>query len=306
MLGQLDTLLSTTAPPPILNMPNLGDIFQLEGINFEIKKKLGQGGRSAVYAARDLEDGTMVALKVELPLGEAESATQAYEAEHELKMLAILGRLVAHEVIDGKRFTAMQLMPGVDLSAHLDELKQLIAVTNGIKDPKLAGYFKEVLKIAKQFCQTVNDFHNMGFLHRDIKPENMMYDCDGDTFTLNLIDLGGAVSRDEDISGVAYGTSNYMAPEFSSGAQPSLSTEAYAVGQSLNRLMAADLLGAPRMQMQTKRTHKEDYERLQQVTAGLTQADPAVRMSLVDAIAVLENNNVCDIDIDAPKVTLVC
>ena len=173
---------------------------------FEILQLAGSGGMGAVYRARDLTDGSTVAVKILTgrELREAERFDLEAAILAELTHPAIV-RYVAHGLEGGDHFIAMEWLEGEDLATRLD--RQPLTVADAVV---LATRAAEALAYA----------HARGIVHRDIKPENLFLPG-GLIGRLKVLDFGIARltrgGRKLTLTGSVIGTPGYMAPELVRG-----------------------------------------------------------------------------------------
>jgi serine/threonine protein kinase len=92
------------------------------------------------------------------------------------------------------------------------------------------------LSIAIKLARAAAALHRIGVIHRDIKPENVILLADGG---LKLIDLGVARLPDLEDAPIAAvpGTPSYMAPELLEGGAGDESTDQFAVGVTIYRML---------------------------------------------------------------------
>ncbi len=127
---------------------------------YRIERPIGAGGMGVVFAARHLELGKRVALKVLRGgkgdearfLREARAAARL-ESEHVARVLDV-GRLD-----DGTPFIAMEHLSGVDLARRLLE-------GGPLRVDEAVGYLLEA-------CEAIAEAHALGIVHRDLKPSNL-------------------------------------------------------------------------------------------------------------------------------------
>jgi eukaryotic-like serine/threonine-protein kinase len=141
---------------------------------------LGRGGMGIVYAARHLDLGTQVALKVlahgsgaddeARMLREARAAANL-ESEHALRVLDV-GRLAS-----GAPFIVMEQLRGIDLARRLDK----------------SGPFAldEAVSHVLAACEAIAEAHALGIVHRDLKPSNLFLTARKDgTPLVKVLDFG--------------------------------------------------------------------------------------------------------------------
>jgi serine/threonine-protein kinase len=168
---------------------------------------IGSGGMGTVYAARDVELGEVVAVKV-LRRELAGNPSVVTRFRQEVK----LARRVTHRNVartfdigehEGERFITMEYVEGESLSHRL-------AGTGRIP-------LGEALDIAGSVCAGLAAAHAAGIVHRDLKPENVLLAPGG---RVVLTDFGVALPFEDeegdtvvDGGGELIGTPVYMAPE---------------------------------------------------------------------------------------------
>jgi len=184
-----------------------------------IKRRLGRGGMSVVYAAQHSETGERVALKMmSHRLVYDQAALQQFQREADIvesfehaNIVRMYGRFKAFHTF----FIVMQYCDGETLSRMI----------------RRVGPFPETLfrKVVGQMAAALQHAHQAGVVHQDVKPSNIMIGRDG---TVQLMDFGLAKSTDEDMlnSDPIVGTPRYMAPEQAKGANPTPQTDYFAFG----------------------------------------------------------------------------
>jgi eukaryotic-like serine/threonine-protein kinase len=170
---------------------------------YEVLSQLGEGGMGAVYKARDVELGRMVALKVIRPdLARNRAILDRFKQE------LILATQVTHRNVvriydlgeaDGIKFITMEYVEGEDLASVLHRRTKLPP--------------KEAVGIIEQVCRALQAAHNVGVIHRDLKPQNIMEEKSG---RILVMDFGLAKTLEGDRmtqTGAMVGTMEYMSPE---------------------------------------------------------------------------------------------
>ncbi|MGB0647296.1 MAG: serine/threonine-protein kinase [Bradymonadia bacterium] len=200
---------------------------------FKTESVLGRGQFGTVYAARHIDDGSIVALKVLDPelCTDADVrrrfvregyATRRFDHPNVVACISASDtdepRLwIAFELIDGVPLSRL-LSADIELSRQIDWLKQI-----------LAG---------------LQHLHDCGGVHRDVKPANVMIETQAngveravvvDLGLTSFTDLEEAVSSEE-------GTPAYLAPELVvSGTAPSAQSDVYAAGVILFEFLESKL-----------------------------------------------------------------
>lgn len=193
---------------------------------YELDRELGCGSMGTVYAARALNGGRLLALKV-IRREHTEDATMVARFQREGRLIAKIRHPNVVEVVeldehDGAWFIAMELLEGKDLAAAMtDKGLYSVAETGAL----LLGVL-DALDVA----------HAAQVVHRDVKPENIFLVGGAATKQVKLLDFGVAKvasqSAQEQLtrSGVVLGTPEYMAPEQAVGTSVDHRSDLYSVG----------------------------------------------------------------------------
>src|SRR5580692_7554433 len=170
---------------------------------YEILSLLGEGGMGAVYKARDVELGRMVALKVIRPdLARNRAILDRFKQE-----LILATQVTDRNVVriydlgeaEGIKFITMEYVEGEDLAHVLHQRTKLSP--------------KEAVALIEQVCRALAAAHNVGVIHRDLKPQNIMWEKGG---RILVMDFGLAKTLEGERmtqTGAMVGTMEYMSPE---------------------------------------------------------------------------------------------
>jgi serine/threonine-protein kinase len=226
---------------------------------YKVEIKVGEGGMSFVYLARDISTGERFAIKLL-------SATLAQDAKamERLRREATFGMRLVHpnichiirlgETADGLVYVVMPYVEGELLSDRTGR-------TGEIPLPLTVALVKDIaagLQVA----------HEQGIVHRDLKPENVMV-CrreDGSEYAV-VMDFGLAKERRAGAelqkltgTGIILGTPEFMSPEQLRGRQLDGRSDVYSLalitcemltgklpflGTTQQEIMMARLRGAP-------------------------------------------------------------
>jgi serine/threonine protein phosphatase PrpC len=127
----------------------------------------------------------------------------------------------------------------------------------------------EALQLGEQLLQALETLHSEGIIHRDVRPNNLTYDKP--THTLRLIGIGSSRVEALQDSGVGPSSSalSYTAPELFKNAPATESSDIYAAGVTIYRMLTA---GYPYGKIETPETAgQNDYAPLSHYKAGLTE-----------------------------------
>ena len=168
---------------------------------YEIISKVGAGGMSDVYKAKDHILGRVVAIKV-LKQEFSEDINFVTKFRTEAQSAAGLEHPNIVNIYDvgsesGLHFIVMEYVEGITLKTYVEKKGQLS--------------FKEATSIAIQVARGIEAAHNKEITHRDIKPQNIMISTDG---KVKVTDFGIAKAISSNtISSDAMGSVHYASPE---------------------------------------------------------------------------------------------
>lgn len=168
---------------------------------YEILGKIGAGGMSDVYKAKDLTLGRFVAIKV-LKSEFSEDLNFVTKFRTEAQSAAGLEHPNIVNIYDvgseaGIHYIVMEYVEGITLKTYIEKKGQLS--------------FKEAVSIAIQVGRGIEAAHNKGIIHRDIKPQNIIISTEG---KVKVTDFGiaRAVSTNT-INSDVMGSVHYSSPE---------------------------------------------------------------------------------------------
>ena len=198
--------IESTTPPGVLDAAPRPEDLAPHFPQLEILELLGQGGMGAVYKARQVKLGRLVALKI-LPAQASHDPAFAERFQREARALAHLNHpsiVAVHDfgATGGLFYLLMEFVDGVNLRT----LIQGRDITP-----------EQALEIVPQICDALQYAHDEGVVHRDIKPENILLDKKGRAkiADFGLAKLLGAAPGGPRLtaSHQIMGTPHYMAPE---------------------------------------------------------------------------------------------
>jgi serine/threonine-protein kinase len=218
--------MSDSLPPADLSGQTIGD--------FQVLRKLGQGGMGQVYLAKQLSLKRDVALKI-LKSELASNPTALLRFRQEAEAVARISHPNIVQVYAvgeqaGLHYMALEYVDGRNLRDYL--------ARKGPPELPIA------LSILKQVSQALLKAHELGLVHRDIKPENILVTRKVQVkvadFGLSRFFTGEAASVNLTQSGVTLGTPLYMSPEQVRGEATDHRSDLYSLGVTAFHLLAGE------------------------------------------------------------------
>ena len=269
---------------------------------YQVLKKLGEGGMSYVYLARETATNETVAIKVLSPkLSNEKSSVERLRREAGLAMRLehpnVCKILRLGETEDGLIYLVMPYLQGELMSDR--EIK--------------GGPFtlEQGMPLLIQMCRGLHHAHELHIIHRDLKPENVMLIEDAEVqggIRAVVMDFGLAKERRAEpevakltATGIVLGTPEFMSPEQIRGKVLDGRSDIYALGilafemftgqlpfqgRSAQEMMIARLRGNA---MPLRAAKPELPPKLESVIAKSLETDPEKRWesmsSFVEALS---------------------
>jgi serine/threonine protein kinase len=198
---------------------------------YRLEAKLGSGGMSTVYLARDETLDRPVAVKVmHREMSEQEDQLQRFRQE--ARAVAKLTHPNVVSVIDagedgGYPYIVFEYVKG-------ETLKQRIGRV-GALDPQ------EAIAYAIEVGRGLGVAHGRNMVHRDIKPQNVLIDEEG---RAKLTDFGISRQLEQDgvtATGRVLGTTDYVAPEQAMGKGVDQRSDVYSLGVVLYEMLVGQV-----------------------------------------------------------------
>ncbi len=202
---------------------------------YEIAKKLGEGGMGSVYLARNPLIEQEIAIKI-LHGKAADSSEIRQRFQREARVISMLTHpnivrvFIFGRTDSGLLYMAMEFVQGRSLREHLQ--REMVDELTAIK-------------IIKQCCSALAEAHDLGIVHRDLKPDNILLtNFRGEPNFVKVLDFGIAKITDTTAqqqqltqAGIVYGTPEYLSPEQAQAQPLNQQTDIYSLGVILYELM---------------------------------------------------------------------
>ncbi len=192
---------------------------------YEILSRVGAGGMSNVYKAKDHKLNRNVAIKV-LKSEYSDDKTFVSKFRVEAQSAASLIHPNIVNVYDvgednGTYYIVMELIEGITLKNYIEKKGQLSV--------------KETISIAIQIANGIECAHNNQIVHRDIKPQNIMISREG---KVKVTDFGIARAASANtMSGTAMGSVHYISPEQAGGKYVDEKSDIYSLGITMFEML---------------------------------------------------------------------
>ena len=197
----------------------------LLGERYEVIEKIGTGGMSDVYKAKDHKLNRFVAVKV-LKQEFSENANFVSKFIVEAQAAAGLMHPNIVNVYDvgeeaGIHYIIMELVEGITLKKYIEKKARLS--------------YKEAVSIAIQVSMGIEAAHNNHIIHRDIKPQNIIISKEG---KVKVTDFGIAkAATSNTVTSNVMGSVHYTSPEQARGGYSDEKSDVYSLGITLFEML---------------------------------------------------------------------
>jgi eukaryotic-like serine/threonine-protein kinase len=198
---------------------------------YRLEAKLGSGGMSTVYLAKDDTLDRPVAVKV-MHREMSEQPEQIERFRQEARAVAKISHPNVVAVIDagedhGYPYIVFEYVEG-------ETLKQRIARIGALD-------IQEAIAYAIEIARGLTIAHARNMVHRDIKPQNVLIDDEG---RAKLTDFGISRQLEQDgmtATGRVLGTTDYVAPEQAMGRPVDPRSDVYSLGVVLYEMLVGQV-----------------------------------------------------------------
>ncbi|MBR3516792.1 MAG: Stk1 family PASTA domain-containing Ser/Thr kinase [Lachnospiraceae bacterium] len=192
---------------------------------YEVLEKIGTGGMSDVYRAKDHKLSRFVAVKVlKQEFSENKDFLQKFRSEAQSAAGLMHPNIVnVYDVGEenGSHYIVMELVEGITLKKYIEKKARLSV--------------REAVSIAIQVAQGIEAAHNNHIIHRDIKPQNVIISMDG---KVKVTDFGIAkAATSNTITSNVMGSVHYTSPEQVRGGFSDEKSDIYSLGITLFEML---------------------------------------------------------------------
>ncbi len=195
------------------------------GERYEILEKIGSGGMSDVYRAKDHRLNRDVAVKV---LKQEFHADKTFIGKfrteaHAAACLSHPNIVHVFDVGDESEihYIVMELVEGITLKTYISKKGKL--------------EIRETIGIAMQVAQGIEAAHEQHIVHRDIKPQNIIISRDG---KVKVTDFGIAkAATNETVTSSTMGSVHYISPEQARGGYCDERSDIYSLGITMYEML---------------------------------------------------------------------
>lgn len=192
---------------------------------YEILGRVGAGGMSDVYKAKDHKLNRNVAIKVlKIEYSKDKNFVSKFRVEAQSAASLIHPNIVnVYDVgeDEGLYYIVMELIEGITLKRYIEKKGKLSV--------------KETISIAIQIANGIECAHNNQIVHRDIKPQNIMISREG---KVKVTDFGIARAASANtINGSAMGSVHYISPEQAGGQYVDEKCDIYSLGITMFEML---------------------------------------------------------------------
>ncbi len=195
------------------------------GDRYEILERIGTGGMSDVYKAKDHKLNRFVAVKV---LKQEFSENANFVSKFRIEAQAAAGLMHPNIVNvydvgeEGENhYIVMELVEGITLKKYIEKKARLSV--------------KEAVSIAIQVSMGIEAAHNNHIIHRDIKPQNIIISKEG---KVKVTDFGIAkAATSNTITSNVMGSVHYTSPEQARGGYSDEKSDIYSLGVTMFEML---------------------------------------------------------------------
>lgn len=209
--------------------------------DYQLTRRLGQGGMSVIYLAKWLSpQPRFVAVKILRPPRRENVEDFATFRERFRREARIIARLKHPHIVPIYNYGEEHDLAYIVMRYEKSSLEEVLKTRGTLSLERTSAYLSQI-------CEALDYAHSKGIIHRDLKPSNILLDENNQAvladFGISRIRISNNPYDQVTLTGtdIVLGTPAYMAPEMFRTREFDYSVDIYALGIILYEMLSGDL-----------------------------------------------------------------
>ncbi|GHO66657.1 hypothetical protein KSC_055490 [Ktedonobacter sp. SOSP1-52] len=209
--------------------------------DYQLTRRLGQGGMSVIYLAKWLStQPRFVAVKILRPPRRENAEDFATFRERFRREARIIARLRHPHIVPIYDYGEEDDLAYIVMQYEKSSLEEVLKTRGSLSLERTSTYLAQI-------CEALDYAHDKGIIHRDLKPSNILLDENNQAvladFGISRIRISNNPYDQVTLTGtdIVLGTPAYMAPEMFRTREFDYSVDIYALGIILYEMLSGDL-----------------------------------------------------------------